>query len=76
VVSFGDSTYRVGTEVRGSAMLPAVFSVPGVLEAALPLLALTPTVPTGTNTLSISIRELADLDTSRITVNITATVPQ
>jgi hypothetical protein len=76
VADYGDETYTVGTEVRGSALLPSVFAaVPGVLESGLPKIGVSPS-PTLTTTLVVNLRQYAELDTSRITVNVIAVTPE
>lgn len=75
VVSYGDTNYRVGSEVRSSALLPSVFAATsGILECTLPFIGTAP-APVSSTTINVNNRQLADLDTSRITVNLVYVVP-
>lgn len=66
--------YHLGSEVRSSALIPSVFSVPGVLELPLPFIG-TAASPVSSTTLTLNNRQKADLDTSRIVVNVTPINP-
>lgn len=70
IAAYGDSTYETGDDVISSALIPAVFSVSGVTNCPLPFIGTAPS-PVASTTVSIGLRQLADLDTSRITVNAT-----
>lgn len=75
IVAYGDLNYHVGSEVRSSAFLPAIFAAcPGVLESTLPLIGLSDP-PTLSTTITVNNRQLADLDTGRITLTIVPTNP-
>ena len=71
VVAFGDLNYNVGSPVIAAAMIPTVFAsgsgvrdVPSVKIGTAPAPALSTTIqPTN--------RQIADLDTSRVVVNVT-----
>lgn len=70
LVAYEDA-YHVGSEVRSSALVPAIFAATtGVLETALPLIGIAPSPATST-TIQLDNRQKADLDTSRIIVNVT-----
>ncbi len=75
VAAYGDLNYRMGSEVRSSALIGAIFGATvGVLETTLPLIGLAPS-PGSSATLTVNNRQRAKLDTSRITVNTTLIVP-
>lgn len=67
VALYGDETYQAGDDVILSALYPSVFSVTGVKRIA-EIKAGFSASPTATVDLAIGLRELADLDTSRISV--------
>lgn len=69
VSDYGDANQNVGDDVIVSALSQAVFDVPGVLDVVALRVGTAPS-PTQTTNLAISNRELADLDTSRVTVNV------
>lgn len=74
LVAFGDAL-PLGRDVVGSALVAAIFAaVPGVLDVSAPLLGTAPS-PTLPTSLVMSIRQRADLDTSRIVVNSTNGAP-
>lgn len=68
VADFGDETYKGGDDVILAALCVPVFSVPGVLDIVITNAGFAP-APVGTVNLAIGVREVADLDTSRIVVN-------
>jgi uncharacterized phage protein gp47/JayE len=70
LVDFGEEEYQIGDDVIASKLKCEAFNVSGVLDVTNFLLGFSspPTLP---NNLTIGIREIADLDTSRITVNVT-----
>ena len=67
IVNFGDNKYRVGSDVYASPIEAAILAaVPGVVNVKTFIgFSVSPSTDTA---LSVSLRELADLDTSRITV--------
>lgn len=67
IIEFVNSDIKQGSEVRASRFIPAVFSIPGVLEVSMPLIGLSPS-PTLSDTLEFDVREIPVFDTSRITV--------
>jgi uncharacterized phage protein gp47/JayE len=81
IVALEDS-YGIGDEFRASALIPSYVVNPaelgsgisGVLESALPLIGIAPSPGTST-TVSANNRQRVKLDTSRITVNVTLTIP-
>jgi uncharacterized phage protein gp47/JayE len=75
VAEYGDLNYHIGSEVRSSALVPSIFgATAGVLECALPLIGIAPS-PVASTTINANNRQRAALDTSRITVNTTYTIP-
>lgn len=66
--------YHLGSEVRSSALVPSIFSIPGVLELPLPFIG-TAAAPVTSATISVNNRQKADLDTGRITVNVVPIIP-
>lgn len=71
IIAYGDLNYNVGSPVISAALIPSIF-------AAVPSIRDVPSVKIGTSaspTLSTTItptnRQIADLDTSRIVVNVT-----
>jgi len=75
IVAYGDTNYHVGSEVRASALLPSIFAAcPGVLECTMPFIGTAPSPGTST-TINVNNRQLADLDTSRITLNPVYVIP-
>ncbi len=69
VASYGDNNLEVGDDVIISALCTAVFSVAGVVDVVATRVGETVS-PGGTDNLVVDPRELADLDTGRIVVNI------
>lgn len=69
LVDYGDSTFVGGSDVIASRLVAAIFQVPGVVDVTLLQLGTAP-VPVGTSNLAIGLREIADLDTTRITVTV------
>lgn len=67
LVDYGDARFRVGADVVAAPLLAQVFKVSGVLDAT-PIKIGTVPAPTSTANLVVATRELAKLDTSRITV--------
>lgn len=75
IAAYGDLNYNIGTEVRSSGLMPAIFAATaGVLELPLPLIG-TAVSPTLSTTITVNNRQIADLDTSRIVVNVTPIFP-
>lgn len=71
IASYGDANYRIGSDVVSSALIPPCFDISGVLDVPLPLIGLTLIpAPSSSATIAIGPRALADLDTTRITVNL------
>jgi uncharacterized phage protein gp47/JayE len=69
LVDWADSYYRIGRDVVASTLYPtALEAVPGVLDVASLFIGLAPN-PATSVTVTVDLDELADLDTSRITVN-------
>ncbi len=67
--------YHLGSEVRSSALIPSIFgATAGVLECSLPLIG-TSASPGASTTIAVNNRQIADLDSSRISVNVTAINP-
>lgn len=63
--------YHEGSEVRSSAFIPNIFAATaGILESSLPLIGLAPS-PVSSNSIVVTNRQKADLDTSRTIVNVT-----
>lgn len=74
LVAFEDN-YHLGSEVRSSALIPSIFAATaGVLECGLPLIG-TSASPTTSTTITVNNRQIADLDTSRMTINVTPINP-
>lgn len=71
VVAFGDANYKTGGNVFLTRLHPPIFTVAGVRDVTAIRVGLAPS-PTQTTNLVVGNRELADLDTSRIVVNVTA----
>ena len=67
IVAFGDENYGSGDDVIRSRLIAAAFEVEGVNDVTALRLGFTAS-PVGTSNLSIALREIARLDTSRITV--------
>ncbi len=75
LVTYGALNYRLGGEVRSSALIPTVFGAGlGVLECTLPLIGTAPS-PGSSTTIAVNNRQKALLDTSRIVVNTTLINP-
>lgn len=66
MVAFGD-TFRTGRDVRSTAFVAQIFSVPGVLDVTACYLGTAP-APGTTTTITTTARQLATFDTSRIGV--------
>lgn len=69
VAAYGDDNYKTGSDVIASALCVPVFSIAGLISLSATRLGLAAS-PTGTSDISVGNRELADLDTSRIVVNV------
>ena len=67
---YGVAQYVNGADVISAALLAQVFAVAGVVDCALPFIG-TSAGPTTSTTIPISILQLAQLDSSRIAVNLT-----
>jgi uncharacterized phage protein gp47/JayE len=74
IVAYGSSVLTTGRDVVSSAVAAQAFKVPGVLDTGLAKLGTAPS-PTLTSNIAITTRQLAKLDTSRITVNTTPGTP-
>lgn len=62
--------YSVGSEVISSALIPNIFAATtGVSESSLPLIG-TAASPVSSTTIQVTNRQKADLDTSRVVVNV------
>ncbi len=70
VVLWGDTNLKVGGPLVAQAMVPTVFGEAGVTDCAVPLIGLADP-PTLSNTLTATPRQLLDLDSARIVVNVT-----
>lgn len=72
LVAWGDSYYRIGRDVVASSMYETIFAAaPGVLDVVYVRIGLAPSPGTST-TIAVGPRQIADLDTSRITVTTAA----
>jgi hypothetical protein len=69
LAAFGAASFRVGADVITQALAAQVFGVSGVLDVAPVKVGLAPN-PASSANLVTTIRQLARLDTSRITVNL------
>lgn len=69
LVDYGDETYAVGDDVILSKLVAVIFGVSGVLDVT-SIEAGFSITPSGTTNLTVGVRELADLDTARITVTV------
>lgn len=69
LVAFGDTRYKCGVDVIRTSLFGAVYSVPGVEEVTTIKLGTSP-APAGTANITIASRELASLDSSRVTVTV------
>lgn len=73
MVGWGDLNLKSGRDVVAAALSAQAFTIPGVLDCVVDIsLAPSPTLPT---TIAISLRQQADLDTSRTTVASTPSTP-
>lgn len=70
VATFGDQEFGIGEDIILAALYAAIFSVSGVNDV-LEIRAGFSASPTGTVNLGIALREVGDLDTSRIVVDST-----
>ena len=71
IVSFGDLHYNVGAPVIAAALIPAIFSsTVGIYDVPSVKIGTAPS-PTASTTINTSNRQIADLDTSRVVVNLT-----
>lgn len=68
IVAFGDANYAGGDDVIRTRLIAAAFESSGVVDVTTMTLAFT-AVPVATSNLTIALREIARLDTARITVN-------
>lgn len=73
LVALGDA-YDIGKDVYARALIPAVFGIAGVLNVSAMKIGTAPT-PTTENTITVTSRQLAVFDTSRITVTLSAGTP-
>lgn len=64
----------MGVDVESSAVLARIFDVPGVLRANLPFIGLAPS-PATTTTITVTSRQYADFDTSRISITSSTGTP-
>lgn len=72
-----EENYTIGAEVRASALMPTIFSTfdPGViLESTMPLIG-TSASPGSSSTITVTNRQKARLDTSRIVINVVPVIP-
>lgn len=74
VVAYGDASLVIGKDVVSSAIGAQAFKVAGMLDAGTPFLGLAPS-PVSASPISVSTRQLAKLDTSRVTVNVSFAAP-
>jgi uncharacterized phage protein gp47/JayE len=74
LLSYGASSLVNGKDVVAAALLAQVFTVPGVLDCQLPHIGTAPAPGTST-TIPVSLRQLAQLDSSRISVVTTPGTP-
>jgi uncharacterized phage protein gp47/JayE len=70
VATYGDANFGIGEDIVLAALYAAIFSVTGVNDV-LAIRAGFAALPTGTVNLGIALREVGDLDTSRIVVDST-----
>jgi hypothetical protein len=70
LVNYGDTRLVFGSDVIPSALSAQAFKVSGVDEVTSVKIGTSPS-PVSTSRLAVGVRQLADLDTSRITVNVT-----
>lgn len=70
LVNYGDTRLVFGSDVIPSALSAQAFKVSGVDEVTSVKIGTSPS-PVSTSRLAVGARQLADLDTSRITVNVT-----
>lgn len=68
LVAYAAEKYRVGSDVVDAPLYVPVFSVAGVVDITSLYIGLAP-APASSTTLPMTIRQLAQFDTSRITVN-------
>lgn len=73
LVATGDA-YDIGKDVYARALIPSVFGITGVLNVSAMKIGLAPT-PTLETTITITSRQLAMFDTSRITVTLSSGTP-
>lgn len=75
LVAYGDDNYHVGSEVRSSALVPTIFAAtPGVLELQLPLIGTGETLDSS-DSIVVTNRQKASLDSSRVTITVTFVAP-
>lgn len=70
VVAWGDLNLKPGASLVAQSIVPTVFAQAGVVDVAVPLIGLA-NPPTTTATLTATPRQILDLDTSRVVVNVT-----
>lgn len=69
LADYGEASYTIGSDGIASALIPSVFKVSGVIDVALPLIGTAP-APATSATIVTALRERLNVDTSRITVNV------
>lgn len=68
LVAYQEANLRVGIDVRSAALVSTIFAIPGVLDlGGLPFIGTAPS-PVTSATIVLTNRQIADFDTSRITV--------
>lgn len=73
LVEYGDTNLRVGSNVVSSKFIPTLYTIAGVVELTdLPKIGTSPS-PSADTTISVTNRQKARMDTSRIVVNLTPT---
>jgi uncharacterized phage protein gp47/JayE len=70
VVAWGDLNLRPGGSLVAQALVPTVFDQAGVVDCDVPLIGLAVS-PGASTTLNTTPRQLLDLDTARVVVNVT-----
>ena len=71
IVSYGDLNLTVGSPLIAQALVPSVFAAaPGVVDVSVPKIGTAP-APTLSTTITPTRRQIIDLDTSRVVVNLT-----
>jgi uncharacterized phage protein gp47/JayE len=70
IVAYGDVNYRVGSDVIAQALVPGIFRCdPSILDAPTPFIGTAP-APVTSTTLAVNNHQIADLDTSRVSVTV------